>query len=66
MTLGDDVARSYNEIQGDLVDLDDDREPDLCPACGGQGWYVGHDDECYDTGDCVCSGERVRCECADE
>jgi hypothetical protein len=38
-------------------------EPDTCPACGGDGWYVGHEDECYDTGDCVCSGVQVKCEC---
>lgn len=34
-----------------------------CPGCGGDGWYVGHDDACDDAGDCVCSGVQVRCEC---
>jgi len=33
-----------------------------CQMCGGDGWYVGHDDECYETGDCNCSGVQVRCE----
>lgn len=62
MTLGDEIANAFNAVH---ADLEDDRPTDKCPACYGEGWYVGHDDECYDTGDCVCSGERVRCECAD-
>jgi hypothetical protein len=27
------------------------------------GWYVGHEDECYDTGDCCCSGVQIQCSC---
>lgn len=42
-----------------------DQEPSEppCPGCGGDGWYVGHEDECYDTGDCCCSGVQIQCEC---
>lgn len=31
--------------------------------CGGDGWYIDHEDECYETGDCNCSGVQVECEC---
>jgi hypothetical protein len=33
-----------------------------CSACGGDGWYVGHEDKCYETGDCGCSGVQLQCE----
>ena len=33
-----------------------------CPSCGGDGWYVGHEDECWETGDCNCSGVQLQCE----
>lgn len=35
----------------------------VCPECGGDGWYVGHEDECHETGDCNCSGVQIQCEC---
>ena len=58
-----------SEIAAAMAWLGQDDEPEpgpMCPACGGDGWYVGHDDECYDTGDCVCGGVQVRCECQGE
>jgi len=36
---------------------------DVCPVCRGDGWYIGHEDACYDTGDCQCGGVQVRCDC---
>ena len=36
-----------------------------CPTCSGYGWWVDHEDECYQTGDCGCSGVQVECrDCA--
>jgi hypothetical protein len=32
-----------------------------CPDCGGDGWEIGHEDECYEQGDCVCAGVQVPC-----
>jgi hypothetical protein len=56
--LANEIVVAYLSTGEPYID-----EPDTCPACGGDGWYVGHEDECYDTGDCVCSGVQVRCEC---
>lgn len=36
-------------------------EWDCCTRCGGQGWDVGHEDECYESGDCNCSGVQIEC-----
>lgn len=36
-----------------------------CIWCGGLGTRIGHDDACYDTGDCHCAGVQVQCECQD-
>lgn len=58
MNIGEQIAAAYNALN------DEQPPPDVCPTCGGDGWYVGHEDECYDTGDCVCSGVQVQCECA--
>lgn len=33
-----------------------------CDACGGDGWYVDHAPECYDSGDCSCTGVQVQCD----
>ena len=33
-----------------------------CRTCDGNGWYVGHEDECCRTGDCACSGVQIQCE----
>ena len=33
----------------------------VCSECGGDGWWVGHDEECYRSGDCGCSGVQIRC-----
>lgn len=53
-----------SQIAGAFNALNEQEPPEpACPACGGDGWYVAHDDECYDTGDCCCAGEQVRCEC---
>lgn len=54
--LGDRIAAAVNAMA--------EPQPDVCPHCGGDGWYVGHEDVCYDTGDCECSGVQVQCECA--
>ncbi len=32
-----------------------------CPACKGDGWHIGHEDECHENG-CVCSGVQHLCE----
>lgn len=53
-----DIAAAYNALNADP-----DEQPAACPTCGGDGWYVGHEDACHDSGDCVCSGEQVQCEC---
>lgn len=37
-----------------------------CPGCGDDGWYVGHEDDCHETGDCVCSGVQIECGCSGE
>lgn len=48
----------------DRQGLGDDRlSAVVCSACGGDGWYVGHEDECSETGDCNCSGVQIECEC---
>lgn len=36
-----------------------------CPDCGGEGFVIGHEDECYEDG-CVCSGVEVECSCQRE
>lgn len=36
--------------------------PPVCRSCNGDGWYVGHEDECHETGDCHCSGVQIPCE----
>jgi hypothetical protein len=56
--IGKQIVVAYLTTAEPYID-----EPTTCPACGGDGWYVGHEDECYDTGDCVCSGVQVECEC---
>lgn len=33
-----------------------------CPSCGGDGWYLGHEAQCYLDGDCNCSGVQVVCD----
>jgi hypothetical protein len=33
-----------------------------CDLCAGDGWYVDHEDECYEDGDCNCSGVQRQCE----
>lgn len=60
LSLGAQIAAAFAETS---ADEELRPRPNDCPACGGDGWYVGHEDECYDTGDCVCSGVQVRCEC---
>lgn len=52
MTLGDEIAAAFNAGQ----------EPP-CVVCGGDGWYIGHEDECYDSGNCLCAGIQVECDC---
>lgn len=37
-------------------------EDATCTSCHGDGWYVGHEEECYTTGDCVCDGVQIQCE----
>lgn len=35
-----------------------------CPHCQGEGWYIDHAPECYESGDCVnCGGVQVQCSC---
>lgn len=33
----------------------------VCETCEGYGAYIAHEDECYDTGGCVCGGTEVEC-----
>lgn len=34
-----------------------------CPTCGDDGWIIDHDEECYESGDCIgCGGVQVRCD----
>lgn len=33
-----------------------------CSDCGGDGWYVGHADQCNETGQCTCNGIQIQCE----
>lgn len=58
-----DTRKVAAQIVAAFNDATDEPREDVCPACGGDGWYVGHEDECHDTGDCVCSGVQVECEC---
>lgn len=44
---------------------DDDTQSAVCATCDGKGWYVGHEDACYDGDGCVCSGVQVECDCHD-
>lgn len=39
-----------------------DRTMPPCPSCDGDGWYLDHADECYENGDCSCSGVQRQCE----
>ncbi len=55
--LGDKIVVAYLTTGEPYID-----QPESCPACGGDGWYIGHEDECYDTGDCNCSGVQVECD----
>lgn len=52
-------ALSYVETQMALAEID------LCPDCRGEGWTqgTGHEDLCYETGDCQCSGVPVQDTC---
>lgn len=34
-----------------------------CARCHGEGWYADHEAECYEDGDCSCSGVQVQCDC---
>lgn len=33
-----------------------------CPDCQGEGWYIGHENQCYAKGDCECSGVQEWCD----
>lgn len=35
--------------------------PTLCHSCKGEGWELDHEDECYETGDCNCTGVQMPC-----
>ena len=38
-------------------------EPLTCQRCNGDGWYVDHDDDCYEEGQCVgCGGVQRQCD----
>jgi protein gp37 len=41
------------------------RDACLCPDCGGEGWTqeTGHEDRCWETGDCQCSGVPIQESC---
>jgi hypothetical protein len=38
-------------------------KPPTCPYCEGEGWYIDHEDECYENGACSCSGVQRQCNC---
>lgn len=54
--VSDQIVEAFNALQ------DDEAENEWCYSCGGDGWYVGHDDECYDTGVCNCSRVQICCD----
>lgn len=58
--LGREIAAAYVSLGTGEPYID---EPATCSSCGGHGWYIGHEDVCYDSGDCSCSGVQVECEC---
>ncbi len=35
-----------------------------CSNCQGDGWYVGHANDCsgWNTGECNCGGQQIQCE----
>lgn len=38
-------------------------QPDpTCPDCRGDGWVIGHENQCYAKGECECSGVQEQCE----
>ena len=37
--------------------------PPPCPRCEDRGWYMGHENECHESGVCRCSGVQVECGC---
>lgn len=37
-------------------------ENSTCSDCNGEGWYLDHEDECYENGRCNCTGVQVWCE----
>lgn len=66
MELADFIEDNGPEMARLLVDAMAKLQAGPCPGCGDDGWYVGHEDECHETGDCQCSGVQVECECRGE
>ena len=44
-----------------LAQVEDHVRRPVCAECDGEGWYIGHEDACYEQCDCVCSGVQVPC-----